>query len=239
LPTSLPTRDDFSPLTAQDRWTLALQHGERVDVLYRPTLKGTEFHELTAPNAILEGPRGTGKSIILRNDAHIHALSCPGLTYLIVRRTFPELRKSHLRFIAAEMKKLGGYFNKTESIAYYPNGSKGFFGHCETDADVLTYLSSEFARVYLDEITTFPGEMILKLASCVRVPEHSGWLAVLRGGTNPLGEGADFVNRWFITKDVSAEESDEYDPADYTALPNDSAVGPHQAANTESGAGRS
>ena len=128
--------------------------------MYRPTLKGAEFHELTVPNAILEGPRGTGKSIILRNDAHTWALRCPGLAYLIVRRTFPELRKSHLKFIDAEMKKLGGHFNKTESIAYYPNGSKGFFGHCETDADVLTYLSSEFARVYLDEITTLVGSIV-------------------------------------------------------------------------------
>jgi hypothetical protein len=43
-------------------------------------------------------------------------MACPGLDYLIVRRTMPELRKSHLKFIEAEMRRLGGTFNKTESI---------------------------------------------------------------------------------------------------------------------------
>jgi hypothetical protein len=122
MPNSITLAPGFdpTPITAQDRWTLAIQSGAQVDVLYRPTLKGAEFHELTVANAILEGPRGTGKSVILRNDAHIHALSCDGLDYLIVRRTMPELRMSHLKFIEAEMKRLGGTFNKTESIAYYP-----------------------------------------------------------------------------------------------------------------------
>src|SRR4051812_10272275 len=105
------------PFTPQDRWTLAIRRGASVDVLYRPTAKGAEYHELTVPNAILEGPRGTGKSIILRNDAHIHALMHPGMAYLIVRRTMPELKKSHLRFIEQEMHRLGGTFNKTDSIA--------------------------------------------------------------------------------------------------------------------------
>jgi hypothetical protein len=203
---------------AQQRWTLALVRGSSAEVLYRPTKKGAEFHDLTLPNAILEGPRGTGKSMILRNDAHMHALLQPGMAYLIVRRTMPELRKSHLRFIDREMAKLGGHFNKTESIAYYPNGSQGFYGHCETEPDVMIYLSSEFTRLYFDEITTFPGEMILKLASTVRVPEGSAWIAALRGGTNPLGESAAFVKRWFIDKTVEEFESDDYNPDDYTSV---------------------
>lgn len=216
---------------SQERWTLALKRGDQFDILYRPTRKGAEFHDLTVPNALLEGPRGTGKSKILRFDAHMHALLCPGLSYLIVRREMPELRKSHLKFIGHEMRRLGGYFNKTESIAYYPpvDGlqSLGFFGHCETDDDVMIYLSAEYARLYIDEMTTFPGEMILKLGSVVRVPEGSGWLAAQRGGTNPLGESADFVMRWYITKKVPPEESDSYDPADYVALKMVPADNPH------------
>lgn len=208
-----------APLTpAQEKWTIALRKGSTFDLFYQPTAKGAEFHDLTTPNAILEGPRGTGKSMILRNEAHAHALMCPELTYLMVRRTMPELRKSHLKFIVREMRRLGGFFNKTESVAYYPNGSLGFYGHCETDDDVLIYLSSQFARVYMDEVTTFPGEMILKLASTIRVPEGSGWVAALRGGTNPLGESADWVLRWFINKTVPPEEAEDYNPADYTAV---------------------
>jgi hypothetical protein len=217
-----------TPLTeSQERWTLALLRGTNVEVLYQPTIKGGEFHDSRIANLILEGPRGTGKSIILRNDAHMHALKSPGMAYLIVRRTMPELRKSHLRFIEREMARLGGHFNKTESIAYYSNGSKGFYGHCETEADVMIYLSAEFARLYYDEITTFPGDMILKLASTVRVPKDSDWIAAVRGGTNPLGESADWVKRWFIDKQVDFEESEEYDATDYEAIKMVPADNPH------------
>src|SRR5262245_6407966 len=91
----------------------------------------------------------------------------------------------------------------------------------------MIYLSSEFARLYVDEITTFPGDMILKLASTVRVPEGSDALAALRGGTNPLGESAAWVKRWFIDKDVPLEESEDYRPEDYTALKMVPADNPH------------
>ena len=95
-------------LSLRDRWTIGRRVQGQVEVLYRPTEKGALFHAEQTPNAILEGPRGTGKSMILRNDAHIHAMSCPGLSYLIVRRTIPELKKSHLQFIEREIAWFGG-----------------------------------------------------------------------------------------------------------------------------------
>lgn len=185
---------------------------------YRPTPKQREFHECAAINCILEGSRGTGKSVAIRNDAHMRAMAVPGLAYLIIRRTMPELRKTHIRFIAAEMKKLGGFYNKTEGIAYYPNGSLGYFAHCEGEEDVMKLLSSEFAVIYFDEITTFSQEQITKIATCARVPEGSGLIALIRGGTNPIGIGADYVRTYYITKDPDPLEDPDYNPADYVAI---------------------
>lgn len=214
-------------LSLRDKWTLAVVRPNKIDVIYRPTEKGAEFHDLTTPNVLLEGPRGTGKSKILRNDAHMWALKCPGLAYLLVRREMPDLRKSHLKFLSSEMKRLGGFFHKTESVAYYPNGSLGFYGHCETDDDVENYLSSEYARLYIDEMTTFPGEMILSLASTVRVPEETDWIGSVRGGTNPIGTAAEWVMRWYITKTVTLAEADDYNPDDYLAVKMVPADNPH------------
>lgn len=185
---------------------------------YRAQPKQIEFHQCEAPNCIMEGSRGTGKSVAIRNDAHLRALSVPGLTYLILRRTMPELRKSHLRFIDIEMQKLGGRFNKTEGIAYYPNGSLGFFTHCETEADMMKLLSSEFVVIYFDEITTFTQEQIVKIGTCARVPVDSGLTALVRGGTNPIGEGADYVNTYYVTKEVDPAEDPDYHPDDYVAI---------------------
>lgn len=187
-------------------------------VLYTPSEKGKLFHASTIPNLLLHGPRGTGKSTILRFDVHMRAMAYPGFTYLMLRRTMPQLRKSHLHFIEAEMKKLGGKFNKTENVAYYPNGSKGFFSHCETEADVLNLLSSQFDLVSFDELTTFSIDMFLKISACARVPAGKPYGALVRAGTNPLGESTGSMMKYFITKDVAPDGPNgnpDYDPTEF------------------------
>lgn len=192
--------------------------GRRITHHYVPTPRQLDFHESQKPNAIIEGARGTGKSLCLRNDAHMRALQYPGYSYLIVRRTMPELRKSHLRFIMAEMRAFGGSYHKTDAIATYPNGSQGFFGHCETEADMLKLLSSQYDAIYFDEISTFTWVMVTKIASCTRVEFESGKLSVVRGGTNPIGEGAAEIRRYYVAKDITPEEDPDYNPAEYEAI---------------------
>jgi hypothetical protein len=194
-------------------------------VLYTPSerpdgvSKAREYHACEIENVLLHGPRGTGKSTILRFDAHMRAMAHPGFNYLILRRTMPQLRKSHLNFIEAEMKKLGGRFNKTENVAYYPevNGkvSKGFFSHCETEADVLNLLSSQFDLCVFDELTTFSIDMFLKISACARSTTESGLKALVRAGTNPLGESTGDMMRYFISKNVPPEENPDYDPTTF------------------------
>jgi phage terminase large subunit len=192
-------------------------------VLYTPTAKGKLVHaDDHTPNLLIHGPRGTGKSTILRFDAHMRAMKFPGFKYLVLRRTMPQLRKSHLNFIGAEMKKLGGHYNKTENVAYYPEidgkQSKGFFSHCETQADVENLLSSEFDLIIFDELTTFTIEMFIKISACARVPIGCGRIALVRAGTNPLGESTAGVMKYFITKDVDPAENPDYDPSEFADL---------------------
>lgn len=194
---------------------------------YCPTEKQLAYHQSIALNCIMEGSRGTGKSLCERMDCHMRAISYPGYNYLIVRRTMPQLRKSHLKFVSAEMKALGGYFHSTNSIAYYPNGSLGFYGHCQTEDDTQNLLSSEFCLICFDEISTFTWEMITRISACLRVPEGSGLLPIVRGGTNPLGVGASEIRRYYITKDITAEEDEDYNPDDYEAIHMTLADNPH------------
>lgn len=202
----------------KDAYTFRMTHPEYGIHEYCPTEKGLDFHEDLHTNVLIEGSRGTGKSMIIRNDAHMRALAYPGYTYLIVRRTMPELKKSHLKFISAEMRKFGGTYHKTDYIATYHNGSVGFFSHCETEDDMLKLLSSEYCAIYFDEISTFTWAMVAKIASCVRVPENSGLTAIVRAGTNPIGVGAAECRRYFITKDVDPEQDPDYDRSDWHSI---------------------
>lgn len=190
----------------------------KVEVLYDPSEKQVVFHQSQEANVLFVGSRGTGKSVALRWDAHIRAMSHPGLNYVILRRTFPELQKSHLLFIDKEIRQLGGYYNKGEKIAYYPNGSRGFFSHCQAAEDVLNLLSAEFQWMGFDEVSTFEWDMFTKLAASVRVKKDSGLIGMVRACTNPLGVSADMINRYWVTKEVEPEEDQDYNKEDWKAI---------------------
>lgn len=187
-------------------------------ILYEPTPKGLEYHMRTEPNVLLWGGRGSGKSTIGRWDAHMRALMYPGFSYVVLRRTYPELQKSHLIHIAREMKLLGGSFHHTDRVALYPNGSKGFFSHCANDDDVLNLLSAEFALAFFDELSTFEWEMFTKLSASVRVPVGSGLTAMVRAATNPLGPSAQKILEYFVDHAVDPEEDPDYNPNDWYSI---------------------
>lgn len=187
-------------------------------ILYQPHPKQLEYHSRTEPNVLFWGGRGSGKSLCGRWDAHMRALSHPGFSYCILRRTYPQLQASHLKYIVGEMKSLGGTFNQTDRIATYPNGSKGFFSHCATDSDVLNLLSAEFALMVFDELSTFEWDMFTNLAASVRVPLNSGLIAMVRGLTNPLGPSAQKILEYFVDKSVSPEEDPDYNPNDWYSI---------------------
>lgn len=198
---------------------ISIQNADGTErVLYAPHPKQLEYHLRTEPNVLFYGGRGSGKSTTGRWDAHIRALSYPGFKYCILRRTYPELLKSHLVDLPKEMKLLGGEFNQTDKMARYPNGSRGFFSHCQNDQDVLNLLSAEFYLMFFDEISTFEWEMFTKLAASVRVPINSGLIAMVRAATNPLGVSAEMIDRYWIQKDVTLEEDPYYNPNDWYAI---------------------
>ena len=180
------------------------------------------YHEAHQPNVLLEGGRGSGKSEVIRKDAILRCMAYPNYHCLVLRREFPELRRTHLAHIDREMKELypddSGYFHKTECKAIFPNGSSITFGGCETEADVLRYLSSQYNLIAFDELSTFTLQQFLQISASARAPEGSGLIALVRGGTNPLGEGAGWVREWFIDKTVNIEEFQGYHPDDYLAI---------------------
>lgn len=192
----------------------------KVDVLYRPQPYQLDYHASAIPNFLMIGPRGTGKSTTIRMDSHMRAMAIPGFRYLTLRRSMKELRSSHTSWLESEMARLGGKWNKTEFTAYYKNGSIGYFSHCEAESDVTKHLGGQFDLVNFDEATTFPKELFLKISATARVPEGSGRIALVRGGTNPLGVGADFIHKYFIKHlpDEGDDGWEEYDSSDWGVL---------------------
>lgn len=192
--------------------------GEAV-VLYEPQSHPRNdqaaFHASNAPNLLALGTRGTGKSWQLRWDAIARCLTFPNFRALILRRTVPDLRKSHLAFIDYEMKQLGGVYLSTTMEAKFPNGSVIQFSHCEKIADVFNYLGSEWGFIGFDELSTFPLEMFLQISAAARAKEGAPYTAVVRAGSNTLGIGSAWMKQWFIDKTVNYAEYPDYNPDDF------------------------
>lgn len=184
-------------------------------VLYDPWPKQRLFHASEAPNLLALGARGTGKSLTLRWDAIIRCMMVPNFRALIIRRTMPELRRSHLAYIENEMKMLGGVFLHTTFTAKFPNGSTLVFAHCETEADVMNFLSSEYGFIGFDELSTFSLEQFLTISAAARAPKDSGYTAVVRAGSNPIGDGQDWMYSWFVDKDVDLNDYEDYKPEEF------------------------
>ena len=192
--------------------TVTLPDG-RLHDLYVPTPKQAQAHALDVPNLLAVGSRGSGKSIWLRNDAHMRALSVPGCNLVLIRRTFPELTMNHIHPLKAEMKMLGGYYHATDHIAHYPNGSKLFLSYVGSD-DGMNLLGGDFLAGYFDELSVIPWEFFRKLSASIRTT-IPGLKAVVRAATNPLGGSAYMVNKYFVTKDVDPIEDSDYLPGDW------------------------
>lgn len=184
-------------------------------VIYAAWPHQIAFHESNAPNVLALGTRGTGKSLMLRMDAHIRCMLIPNFRALLIRRTMPELRKSHFGYIDREMEALGGHFLQGTFTAKYPNGSTLTFGHCETEGDIMKFLSSEYGLIAFDELSTFTLEQFLKISAAARAPKEAAYVAVVRAGSNPLGIGADWMYDWFVDKVVKLEEFPDYLPDDF------------------------
>lgn len=176
------------------------------------------FHASEVPNLLALGTRGTGKSLQLRMDFHLRCLMIPNFHALIVRRTMPELRRSHLVFIDYEMKLLGGVYLSGTSVAKYPNGSTLTLAHCETEADVMNFLSSQYGAIGFDELSTFSLAQFLQISSAARAPLDAPYTAVVRASSNPLGIGSGWMYDWFVDRKVRIENFPDYVPDDYACL---------------------
>lgn len=157
---------------------------------------------------------------MLRMDAHMRALSVPGCTLILIRKTMKQLEESHLLNIRQEMKLLGGNYNGTSYRCDYPNGSKLFFSYVGHAGDALNLLSAEFLAAYYDELSVIPWDYFIKLNASVRVAgalKDAGHRAVVRAASNPLGQSAAEMMQYFVTREFEwgSEESENYNPEDW------------------------
>ena len=155
------------------------------------------------------GARGGGKSWAVQHKAPMMALFFPGIKILILRRTYKDLERNHVRVLEPMLKGLARY-SKQEKCFYFPNGSILELGYCASEGDVLQYQGQEYDVIFIDEATQFTEYQFETLTACLRGANKFPKRMYLT--CNPGGVGHEWVKRLFISRKYKGTENpDDYE----------------------------
>lgn len=184
-----------------------------------PQPKQMLFLEDTHPYVGFGGARGGGKSWSIDFKAVAMAYGFPGITQIIIRKSYPELTENHITpltkklkcYAAAKRDRLAKY-NDSKKVIAFPNGSRILFRYLETEKDLGRFQGTECDILYLDEATQFTEVMFKELAACVR--GDTPFPKRIYITCNPGGVGHQWVKRLFIDKAYEENEN----PQDYSFI---------------------
>ncbi len=162
------------------------------------------------------GARGGAKSGGGRRCMVWRRLQYPNTNGLIIRRTFPELYRSHIVELQREYPQLMQYYNVSNKELALPNGSSLFFGSAEHEKDMANFYSASFADIMADEAQEFSQHELEGLAATNRCTSNTDitpkMLYTFMPGVSESGlppKGLGYLKRIFIDKKLSAEEQNE------------------------------
>lgn len=199
--------------------------------LYIPLPKQALVHELVAAQmenplggeegqlrVLFGGARGGSKSHFARWLTHQRCLTITNYQALLLRESFPQLEKYHLRRVALEAQALGADYVDSKRLVRYPNGSIFEFGYCETRSDANQYVGLEYDQINVDELTMHDETGMLLVFSSARTSKPNVRPLIL-GCTNPGGPGAHWVKQRWVDKTVDTLKFPYYNPETHAYVP--------------------
>jgi phage terminase large subunit len=131
-----------------------------------------------------------------------------GISMLLIRRTYPELRDNHIRPLLSELSGVCTY-SDTKKCFEFPGGSTLRLGYLDNDSDLLRYQGQEYDVVAIDEATQLTEYQFSIFGACVRGVNDFPKRIYLT--CNPGGVGHAWVKRLFIDRDFrGGENPDDY-----------------------------
>lgn len=171
------------------------------------TDKQVQFIQSTQDEVLFGGAAGGGKSYAQLKDAWAKAIQYPGIKQLLLRRTFPELKRSliltSMQIFDTKMAK----YNESDKKWRLNNGSIIEFGYCDSESDVMQYQSAEYDLIRFDELTHFSEFQYTYLIS--RIRGANKFPKQIKSSTNPGGIGHSWVKRRFIDNKEPLKEYED------------------------------
>lgn len=163
------------------------------------------------------GARGGAKSGGGRRCMLLRRLKYPCTTGLIIRRTHPQLYKSHLIKLFEEFPPTRHWYNDQRKELIFPNGSRLFFGSAEHPGDISAFDSAEFADIMPDEGQEFSQGELERLSAvnrCTSNPDIVPKMLItfMPGMSADSGvppKGLQYLKRVFVDGKLSGDETKE------------------------------
>jgi len=137
----------------------------------------------------------------------------PNTPGLIIRRTFPELYRSHIVKLFEEYPGLRSLWREQSKELIFPNGSRLFFGSAEHAGDMSAFYSTEFADIMVDEAQEFSQSELEGLTGSNRCTSNSeitpAMLFTFMPGISETGlppKGLGYLKRVLVDGDLRGEE---------------------------------
>lgn len=143
----------------------------------------------------------------------LRRLQYPRTTGLILRRTYPELYKSHIVKLFEEYPELRPGYNDQRKELVLGNGARMFFGSAEHESDMSAFYSAEFADILVDEAQEFSQQELEQLSGscrCTSNPDltpkmiHTFMPGISESGRPP--KGLPYLKRVYVDRDLRGEE---------------------------------
>lgn len=161
--------------------------------------------------ALFGGAKGGGKSDCLLYDpfrqikieqerVNLGEIQWSKGRAIFFRRTMPELREVMDRARRTfPLIDPGVEWHEQTKTWTFSCGYKYMFGQMEEPGDWTKYYGTEFTWIGFDELTLFTEEQFDQLDTCLRSTDPVlRTMLYMRAGTNPVGEGRDWVRARFV-----------------------------------------
>jgi PBSX family phage terminase large subunit len=159
------------------------------------TYKQGMFIQCQAKMVLFGGAAGGGKSFAQLIDAMYCADNYPGIRQLILRESFPELRRSLISKSNILFPLDRFQWNENDSTWYHINGSTIEFGYLDSDDRVKIYKSAEYDIIRFDEATEFSEFRLSYMQS--RIRGTNAFPHQIKMSSNPDGPGHKYLKKAF------------------------------------------
>jgi hypothetical protein len=194
-------------------------------IYYQPQAKQQQFHDAInnrdengLRDFLYGGAAKGGKSYALRWEAHRNCLQYAGIRGLLIRSSFPELERTHLRDLSFDLPREIGSYNSMKHTYTYWNKSILEFGYGNTIDDFIQYLSANYDFIMIDELTTIPFYLSYMFRLRLQA-SRKDFIPFFACATNPGGKAHGEVRSYFVKKDADNESYPGYDPKRICFIP--------------------